>query len=255
MDVFWVVYMAAIGAVLGSFYNVVGMRTPISEPFTTGRSHCPHCQRRLSGLDLIPVVSWLLLRGKCRTCGRAISPVYPLTEAVTAFLFAYSYYVFGFSAELAAALIFVSLLVIITVSDLYYYVIPDRVLIFFAVPVAAVRLVIAPLDPWWLAIAGAVIGFSLLYILAVISNGGMGGGDIKLYAVIGPVLGVTGTLLSLFFAALIGLTVSLVFLGRKMTRKTAVPFGPFIACGALIAYFWGEQFLVFYLETFLYSRL
>lgn len=238
------------GIVFGSFFNVVGLRVPKKQSIVSPPSHCTSCHRKLGVLDLIPVFSYLLLKGKCRGCGSKISPVYPFMEFVTGGLFALSFYMLGFTAELIVALLFVSLLVIITVSDIAYMIIPNKVLLPFAVVLFGLRLVI-PLEIWWDSILGAVVGFLILYLIAVVSKGGMGGGDIKLFFVIGLVLGTTNTLVTLFLAALIGSIAGMIILKRSgQGRKTPVAFGPSIALAAVIAYFWGADFVGWYSNLF-----
>ena len=238
------------GIVFGSFFNVVGLRVPKKQSIVSPPSHCTNCKRKLGVLDLIPVFSYLLLKGKCRGCGSKISPVYPFMEFVTGGLFALSFYMLGFSVELIVALLFVSLLVIITVSDIAYMIIPNKVLLPFAVVLFGLRLVI-PLEIWWDSILGAVVGFLILYLIAVVSKGGMGGGDIKLFFVIGLVLGTTNTLVTLFLAALIGSIAGMIILKRSgQGRKTPVAFGPSIALAAVIAYFWGADFVGWYSNLF-----
>ena len=238
------------GIVFGSFFNVVGLRVPKKQSIVSPPSHCTSCKRKLGVLDLIPVFSYLLLKGKCRGCGSKISPVYPFMEFVTGGLFALSFYMLGLSVELIVALLFVSLLVIITVSDIAYMIIPNKVLLPFAVVLFGLRLVI-PLEIWWDSILGAVVGFLILYLIAVVSKGGMGGGDIKLFFVIGLVLGTTNTLVTLFLAALIGSIAGMIILKRSgQGRKTPVAFGPSIALAAVIAYFWGADFVGWYSNLF-----
>lgn len=248
MALTYTVFFSIFGLVFGSFYNVVGLRVPKNESIAYPPSHCTKCDRRLTALDLVPVFSFLFLKGKCRTCGAKIHWVYPLMEFITAGLFALSFWKFGFTPELIVAILFVSLLVIITVSDIAYMLIPDKVLLPVGIVLLALRLFI-PLDPWWDAIAGALVGFGLLLLIAIVSKGGMGGGDIKLFFVIGLVLGVSGTLLTLFLASLIGAIAGLFMLRKsEQGRKTPVPFGPSIALGAVITYFWGAELLAWYME-------
>ena len=121
------------GIVFGSFFNVVGLRVPKKESIVSPPSHCTTCDRKLGFLDLVPVFSYVFLKGKCRKCGSKISPIYPFMEFVTGVLFALSFYMLGFSAELVVAILFMSLLVIITVSDIAYMLIPNKVLLPFAV--------------------------------------------------------------------------------------------------------------------------
>ncbi|KXH87317.1 A24 family peptidase [Sporosarcina sp. HYO08] len=246
ISVFFFIY----GIALGSFYNVVGLRVPKKESIVSPPSHCTICERRLGALDLVPVFSFLFLGGKCRGCGTRISLIYPFMELLTGVLFVLSYWMLGFSMELIIALLFISLLVIITVSDIAYMLIPDKVLLPFGVVLLILRLFI-PLAPWWDSLLGAAAGFLILLLIAVVSKGGMGGGDIKLFFVIGLVLGTVHTLLTLFLAALIGSIVGLIFLKRTgQGRKTPIPFGPSIATAAVIVYFWGSEIVGWYTNLF-----
>ncbi|SDI41431.1 type 4 prepilin peptidase 1 Aspartic peptidase. MEROPS family A24A [Planococcus glaciei] len=248
MFITYTAFFSIFGLVFGSFYNVVGLRVPKNESIAFPPSHCTKCDRQLTPLDLVPVFSYLFLRGRCRSCGEKIHWVYPLMEAITAALFAISFWQLGFQPELIVALIFVSLLVIITVSDIAYMLIPDKVLMPVGIVLLALRLFI-PLDPWWDALLGAAVGFGILLLIAIVSKGGMGGGDIKLFFVIGLVLGTNGTLLTLFFASLIGAIAGIVQLRvLNKDRKTPVPFGPSIALGAVITYFWGDALLNWYMN-------
>ncbi|WKA60011.1 prepilin peptidase [Planococcus shenhongbingii] len=248
MFITYTAFFSIFGLVFGSFYNVVGLRVPKNESIAFPPSHCTKCDRQLTALDLVPVFSYLFLRGRCRSCGEKIHWVYPLMEAITAALFAISFWQLGFTPELIVALIFVSLLVIIMVSDIAYMLIPDKVLLPVGIVLLALRLFI-PLDPWWDALLGAAIGFGILLLIAIVSKGGMGGGDIKLFFVIGLVLGTSGTLMTLFFASLIGAIAGIIQLRiNNQDRKTPVPFGPSIALGAVITYFWGDTLLNWYMN-------
>ncbi|MGM9950398.1 MAG: prepilin peptidase [Lysinibacillus sp.] len=250
MDMVYSIFIGLFGLVLGSFYNVVGLRVPKRESLVSPPSHCTACNRRLTPFELIPVISYVLQGGRCRGCGAKVSPVYCVTELATAVLFVASYMKFGFTAEFAVALLFVSLLVIINVSDLAYMLIPDKILLFF-LPLLVIARIFSPLEPWWDSLLGAGLGFGLLLLIAVISKGGMGGGDIKLFLLIGLVLGTVNTLLTLFLASLIGMIVGIVVLKvRGQGRKTPIPFGPSIALGAVIAYFYGADLIEWYWQLF-----
>ena len=250
MDMMYTIIFGIFGLVLGSFYNVVGLRVPKGESIVNPPSHCTSCGKRLTALELIPVLSYLIQGGKCKGCGVKVSPIYCFTEIITALLFALCYVKFGFTAELAVALLFVSLLVIINVSDIAYMLIPNKILLFF-LPFLIVARIISPLEPWWDSLLGAVIGFSMLLLIAVVSKGGMGGGDIKLFFLIGLVLGTIHTLLTLFLASVVGMIVGIIVLKvRGQGRKTPVPFGPSIAVGALLAYFYGNQLIEWYWQLF-----
>lgn len=167
-------------------------------------------------------------------------------ELITALLFAFAYWRLGFSVEFVVAMLLISLLVILVVSDLAYMLIPDKVLIFF-LPLLLVGRVMSPLTPWWDSLVGAVVGYGILYLIAVLSRGGMGGGDIKLFFLLGLVLGTLNTLLTLFVAASIGMVVGIVVLRlRQQGRKTPIPFGPSIALAAILVYFFGDAMIDWY---------
>ncbi|SCX89275.1 MULTISPECIES: A24 family peptidase [unclassified Lysinibacillus] len=247
MEMAYTIFLFLFGLVFGSFYNVVGLRVPQKESIVQPPSHCTKCQRQLTALDLVPVLSYVFLGGKCRSCGNKIAWIYPVMELLTGLLFAFAYRQLGWSIEFIVALFFISLLVIIVVSDIAYMLIPNKVLLFF-LPFLIIGRVLSPLTPWWDCAVGAVVGFGILYSIAVISNGGMGGGDIKLFFLIGLVLGTMHTLLTLFIAAVIGMIVGLVVLTKnKQGRKTPIPFGPSIALAAIIVYFYGDSLIDWYL--------
>ena len=138
------VFFFLYGIVLGSFFNVVGLRVPKKESIVSPPSHCTVCNRKLGVLDLIPVFSYLFLKGKCRGCGTKISPIYPIIELVTGILFVLSYAMLGFSGELIISILFMSLLVIITVSDIAYMLIPNKVLLPFAIVLVRTAVVHSP---------------------------------------------------------------------------------------------------------------
>lgn len=248
MDIVYTAFFFVLGLAMGSFYHVAGMRVPLNESIVRPGSSCKSCNRRLTAIDLVPVLSYLWLGGKCRTCKAKISSRYMWMELLTGGLFAYAYGMAGCSLELATALLFVSLIITITVSDLVYMLIPNKILLFF-LPLLALGRILSPLDPWWDSLLGAVCGAGLLWLIAVASKGGMGGGDIKLFFLIGLVLGTGKTLLTLFIAAIIGLLLGAIVLRiRKQGHKTPIPFGPFIGFAALICYFYGDFMIDWYLN-------
>ncbi|MDQ1001332.1 leader peptidase (prepilin peptidase)/N-methyltransferase [Neobacillus niacini] len=239
------------GLVFGSFFNVVGLRIPVKQSIITPGSACPSCGHLLKPIELIPVLSYMLQKGKCRGCQSRISPVYPIFELLTGILFATAPLVIGWSGELVVALTLISMFMIIIVSDINYMLIPDKILIWFA-GIFLLERIIWPLTTWWDSILGAGTGFILLLIIAIVSKGGMGGGDIKLYAVLGFVLGFKLVLLSFFLSTLFGAVIGgLALLFKVVKRKQPIPFGPFIAAGTLTAYYWGSDLIHLYLQ-FLY---
>ncbi|POZ57488.1 Type 4 prepilin-like proteins leader peptide-processing enzyme [Lysinibacillus sphaericus] len=246
MEMAYTILVFVFGLVFGSFFNVVGLRVPMKESLIQPPSHCTTCQRQLTPKDLIPVLSYIVLRGKCRSCGQKISWIYPLMELLTGILFTFSYWQFGFSEEFIVALLLISLLVIVVVSDIAYMLMPDKVLLCF-LPLLVIGRMLAPITPWWDSIVGAVFGFGILYSIAVVSRGGIGGGDIKLFFLLGLVLGTINTLLTLFIAAFIGMVVGIIVLQvRQQGRKTPIPFGPSIALAAVIVYFYGNVIVQWY---------
>ncbi|SOC38249.1 prepilin peptidase [Ureibacillus acetophenoni] len=248
MEVVYTIFAFLFGMVFGSFFNVVGLRVPLKMSISYPSSHCTNCMHRLSALDLIPIFSYIFLKGKCRYCGQKVSPIYMVTEILTGILFAFAYWQLGFTPELIVALLFISLLAIIVVSDIAYMIIPDKVLLFF-LPLLALGRIIAPSDPWWDSLLGPVVGFTVLFLVALLSKGGMGGGDIKLFFLIGLALGTIGTLVTLFFASVIGMIVGIVILKvRGQDRKQPIPFGPSIALAAIIVYFYGDRIIDWYIN-------
>jgi leader peptidase (prepilin peptidase) / N-methyltransferase len=248
--------MAAIlffpaGLIFGSFLTVVAHRVPRGESVVGGRSHCPGCGAQIAAYDNVPVISWLLLRGRARCCGAPISPRYPLTELALGLLFALTALVLvDDPAELALGLVFVSTMVAVTLTDLERRVIPNKILLFAAVLGVAI---VIPTDPASLperAIAAAAAG-GLLFAAALAYPRGMGMGDVKLAAVMGLYLGRSvAPALLIGFAA--GSLVGLALIARHgaAARKQAIPFGPFLAFGGVVALLAGEQMVDWYLGTF-----
>ncbi|MDQ0197129.1 prepilin peptidase [Neobacillus ginsengisoli] len=236
------------GLLLGSFFNVVGFRVPLKQSIIFPRSACPTCGHQLKAHELIPVVSYLIQGGKCRGCKSRISPIYPIMELITGILFMTTPLVVGWSGELVVALSLISMFMIIVVSDIHYMIIPDKILIWFA-GIFLLERNIWPLTPWWGSILGAAVGFFLLFVIAFVSKGGMGGGDVKLYALLGLVLGFKLVLLSFFLSILYGAVIGgLALLFKLVKRRQPIPFGPFIAAGTLTAYYWGSEIIDLYLR-------
>ncbi|PLT30151.1 prepilin peptidase [Peribacillus deserti] len=242
------IILFTFGLILGSFYNVVGLRVPIKKSIIYPRSACPNCKHQLRPIELIPVLSYLLQGGKCRSCKSRISPLYPIMEFMTGVLFAFSPLIFGWTSELFVAWTLISLFVIIFITDVTYMIIPDKILLFFAVIFLFERTLV-PLYPWWDSILGAAAGFLTLLAIAIVSKGGMGGGDIKLFGVIGFVVGTKMVLLSFFLSTFLGAVLGLA--GMKLgyvSKGKPIPFGPFIVFGTLTAYFFGQDILAWYVR-------
>lgn len=250
MEALIITYIAVVGLFIGSFLNVVGLRIPQGESIVTPPSHCPSCNHRLGIIDLIPVFSYVFLLGRCRHCGVKITPQYALFELITALLFIYTYFAIGLQFEIIIAWIFVSILVAITISDLHYKLIPNKIIFPGMIVFLVFRWFVHSL-PYTDYLIGFLVGGGLFYLIAIISRGGMGGGDIKLLAMIGLVVGWKLTLITILLSSVIGLLISgiLLLLGR-ITRKQPIPFGPYIALAALIAYYWGNPLIDWYVHLF-----
>jgi leader peptidase (prepilin peptidase)/N-methyltransferase len=249
---FLVPLLFLFGLPLGSFYNVVAYRLPRGQtPWSPSRSYCPNCEVEISSRDNLPVVGWLILRGKCRNCGNPISWRYPAFEFITAVLFAACGLKFGWTLPLIPALIFVSTLVIVSNSDLDKRIIPNAVLL-VAFPLGLLTQAIAYPDLWMTWIISAIAAFSGMFIVALLYPRGMGMGDVKLAGIMGLYLG-RAVAPALFVAFLLGSIVGLAVMavrGVEVGRKTAVPFGPFMALGGVFGLFWGEAVIHWYLDEF-----
>ena len=245
-------YATLVGACVGSFLNVCVYRLPEGLSVIRPRSRCPACETPIAWYDNLPVVSWLVLRGKCRACGARFSPQYAIVELVTALVWLAAAVRFGASWHALAVAIFFTLLLGIALTDLRAYIIPDE----FTLGGTAIGLALAA-APGGISlrqsVLGAVVGFAFLYLAAVVGEWAlkkpaMGGGDIKMMAMVGAFLGPMGTVLTIFLGALAG---TIVFLPISMRTKKLVPFGIFLALGAAITEGWGDMILDWYQSNFL----
>lgn len=248
-DIEYLIVIAAglLGLLIGSFLNVVAIRLLEGVSIVFPPSHCTACKAELKPYELIPIASYVMLRGKCRSCKSRISPVYPLGELATALLFMLFAWKFGASSELPAGLIFVSIMVVIVHTDLKERIIPDRVVLFGLIAIIPIRLFISQPLPLWDYAAASLLTGGLLYALAAISKGGVGGGDIKLFALIGLFIGLKAALLTLFMASLSGYLFGMLGrLRRGGSQNKSIPFGPYIAVAGVFAYLWGNQLFDWY---------
>lgn len=227
-----------IGLILGSFYNVVALRTLSGESLSFPASHCTVCNHKLNFLDLFPVLSWVFLRGKCRYCGDKISYVYPVGELLTASAYTLIAYQFGFTLEALIQIIFITFMVFATTTDLKETMVPDRFVIIGSVLVIALR-IISGVNLYYYLISG-IVSFGILFLIMLLSNGKMGGADVKLYGLIGLAIGIQNSIGSLFYASMIALLFHLPMLIKnkgKITKNKEIPFVPFITLGVLCTYF------------------
>ncbi len=231
-----VLWLFILGACFGSFLGVIAYRLPRKLPIGLSYSRCDGCGQRIGWFDNIPILSYIILKGRCRRCGARIPPRYLIIELLSAFIFLFTYYRFGLTVKTLAFLIFFLLLIALSLIDLETKRIPDVI----TLPGIAVGFV---LSFWTIlllkSVIGIAVGIGVLYLLAVLGKlilkqDAMGGGDIKLLGMIGAFLGPIGVLLTLFFGALVGALISVPL------RKRKVPFGPFLSAGAFITAFWGD---------------
>ena len=254
MFILYLIIFFIFGLFMGSFYTVIGLRLPKHENFLTDRSHCDKCQHNLSLLDMIPLLSYLFLKGRCRYCKAKINELSTYMEFFTGVLFSLSFYVFGFSYELLIALGIVSLLIIVSVSDISYYIIPDEILIFF---IGFFTIIITLNSSVLNALISLLSGFTLFIIMYTIMIFGnflfkkesLGGGDVKMMFVFGLILNPFLGLISIFLASFLALPVSIFILLKK--HQNLVPFGPFLLISFAFIYFTYKIFLYAQLHFFL----
>lgn len=245
---YWAAVAGVLGLCLGSFATVVASRWPAGASLVRPRSHCTSCRRTLRAAELVPVLSWVALRGRCRGCGAGVSWRYPAIELASGALAAGAIAGFGPTWEgLAAALLGVSLVPVVAI-DLEHKLIPDLVVL----PAAAVALaagVAAEPARWWVPVGAALGAAGFMFILWFLYPGGMGFGDVKLALLMGAVLGAS-VVPALVVAFAGGAALGLVLLARfgASARTMAVPFGPFLAAGALVALWWGPSMIGWYAE-------
>lgn len=237
MEIFNIIFMFIIGTIFGSFYNVVGYRVPKGQSIVAPPSHCPNCNHRLTIVELIPILSYIISKGKCKNCQQKISPFYIMFETLTGILFSLSYIVFGFTIDLVIPLTFISMLIIIMVSDYNYMIINDSILLIFSTFLIIEILVIHGPVILLKHIIAAILAFITMFLLKKLGDflfkkESMGGGDIKLLGVFGLVIGYPMSLLSIFLGAIIALPISLITI--KNNSQHIIPFGPFLALGAII---------------------
>jgi leader peptidase (prepilin peptidase)/N-methyltransferase len=244
-------FIAPLGLIIGSFLNVVAYRLPRGESIVKPRSRCTTCGTEVRALDNIPLLSWLLLRGRCRHCSAQISARYPVVELVTGVVFALVAIARGPSLELLVDLPFAAMLIAVADIDLEHGIVPNRILAPMAIWAVAASAVVRPDKLPELLIAGAA-AFTLLLVAALAYPGGMGMGDVKLAGVMGLCLGlpVAPALLVAFFSgSIVGLAIMLRH--GAGARKRAVPFGPFLALGGLVALVAGHELVNLYAQHFL----
>ena len=236
------------GLALGSFLNVVAARLPLRRSLVKPGSACMSCERPIAWYDNVPLVSWVLLRGRCRSCGTPIPARYPLVELVTALLVAGCVLAFGVTLDALVAAFFCSVLVAISATDLEHRIIPNKLVVPGAAIVLVAQTALHPSPEWALGGFGA---FAFLLLVALAYPAGMGMGDVKLALLMGVMLG-REVPVALMLGMVAALVPGLWMLARhgRAARKMGIPFGPFLALGAVVTLFWGDRILDAYLSTF-----
>ncbi len=252
MQILLMVYAGIVGACVGSFLNVCVYRWPEDKSVVSPPSSCPNCGARIKWYDNVPVLGWMWLRGRCRACGTPISIQYPLVELLTAALWVMAAWRYGLSWQTLSAALFFTILLGIALSDARTYIIPDQFTL--GGLVLGLALSFAPGGIGWKsAFLGAAVGYALLWLVAVLGEWAfkkpaMGGGDIKMMAMVGAFLGPIGVLLTIFLGALFG---TLIFAPISMRTGKLVPFGIFLALGAAITEPFGQAMIDWYVRSFL----
>lgn len=246
------IYAAVVGLCVGSFLNVCISRWPEGLSVISPRSRCPDCGASIEWYDNVPVFSYLFLRGRCRACGTRISPIYPVVELAVGLIWLAAAVRYGMTMEALRTAIFFTLLLGIAATDARHYIIPDE----FSIGGLVIGLLLS-LAPGGItpvnSLLGAAAGFLVLYLTAevgerVLKKPAMGGGDIKMIAMIGAFLGPVGALLSIFLGALVGV---IIFTPINLKTGRLVPFGIFLSVGAAVTDVWGSDLIVWYQARFL----
>lgn len=256
MNPFWTGVFFVLGALFGSFANVAILRIPKDESIVTPASRCNSCKQKIKFYDNIPIISWLILRGKCRNCGEKFSFRYSLVELITAVLFALAFIKLGWSYYLIEILVLLLGLVVVSFIDLDHLLIPDKI----SLPGIAIGLLGGILNPergFMDALLGMLLGGGFLWAVAYVyyllkKEEGMGGGDIKLLAWIGAVLGWKSVPFIILSSSILGSIIGVLLIVRsKGNLKTVIPFGPYIALAAIIYIFVGQEIGQWYISLFM----
>ncbi len=253
-----ILLIIVLGLAWGSFLNVCIYRIPLKKNLMFSRSICPHCQNKISWYDNFPLLSYLILKGKCRFCEKKISIQYPLVELSSSLLLLLAYLKFGLSWQFVSSAVLISILILVFCIDLYHRIIPDLI----TLPGIVLGLAFSFFNPQ-ISFLNSLIGFFSgglsLYLLAYVGEAvfkkeSMGGGDIKLAALLGAFLGWKNLILIILLASFLGALVGVLKLSLSKSKKDkTIPFGPFLALASVVALFWGEDLIRLYLSYF-FSR-
>jgi leader peptidase (prepilin peptidase)/N-methyltransferase len=237
----------SLGLLIGSFLNVCIYRIPKNQTVVTTPSHCPKCNYRIKWYDLIPVFGYLFLGGKCRFCKEKVSIQYPSVELLNGSIYVWLYFIYSLSVQFFGMAFLASTLIVISFIDFKYSIIPNRIILVLLIGGIIYNILDKELT-YVDSIAGFFAASFPLLVIAVLSKGGMGGGDVKLMAVAGIFLGWQLILLALFLASMIGSVVGIALIVLKIKkRKDLIPFGPFLAAGIFIVMLYGHEIIKWYL--------
>lgn len=243
MEIFTYVYLTVLGAIMGSFLGCMGYRIPNKIKTTYPSSFCNECKKPLKWYMNIPIISYIVLGGKCAYCHKPINFIYPFVEIACATLFLCNYIMFGFSMNFFISTIITCALMVTVVSDFLYFYISDRVLMLSGIGIIITLLCFENLDVVFKHIVSSAIVFILMYLIKLLGNAifkkeSLGDGDIKLMGIVGLALGLMNSAISLFIASITGLVFSLI-ISRK-NKEGIIPFGPFLLIGALITLYFSD---------------
>ncbi len=250
---YWEIVFFIVGLMFGSFFNVCILRIPAKESIVKPASHCTACGYELKWYDNIPILSYLILRGKCRQCGKKFSIRYMCVEILTGFLFLLVYLHFGFSWFTPFALVFISFIIIMSFIDLDTFILPDRFTLPL-IPLGVLSFLVRPDFSLVDSLLGILAGGGLIFLFSagyylLKGTPGMGGGDIKLMAGVGAYLGIELALMTIMIGTITGTIAAIpLLISKKKNMDTMLPFGPFLALGAVICLFWGEEIFRFWME-------
>ena len=245
--IFYYIIIITSGLVIGSFFNVVIYRIPLNKSILRPSSSCTVCGNKVRFYNNIPILSYLFLKGRCRDCKTKISPRYPIVEGLTALLFAFTYYFSGISFDMLIYVIFISALIIVSFTDIDHGIIPNVIVLPFTAIGIIMNILLMP-RRWWIILAFAFGAFLFMLIISLVYPKGMGMGDVKLSLMAGSFL-IEKIIPGLFIGFLIGSIygIVMIIIKKKKFRQT-IPFGPFISAGCVIALFFGDNIISWYLR-------
>ena len=236
------------GLVIGSFLEVVIYRVPRKISIIKPGSYCPSCNGKIAFYDNIPLISYIILRGRCRNCKVRISYKTFIIEIITGLLFVLNYFFFGLNVQTIIGIVFVSVLIAVSFIDIDLRIIPNVIVIPFTIVGLALNIYLNPIK-WWMPLAFSAGAFTFMLIINLIYPKGMGMGDVKLSLMVGAFL-VKSVIAGLFLGFLIGAIFGIAVIIKKRKMRQTIPFGPFISIGSIIALFWGDNILKWYTSFF-----